>query len=156
MNTKQHFRWAFAILLVTASLLACSKSQHKQTSQQPLSTNLSSRDCVKSVIALDDSLGKVRNHACETLSLAQTIQNYANGLQRIDFRNCPPGFTAAFAKHRQAWLDMIPLAETHPELRGEMHVLFDKLEKGADAETFKPLLKAIWDTWAEIETAMKE
>ncbi len=51
---------------------------------------------------------------------------------------------------------MIPLAETHPELRGEMHVLFDKLEKCADAETFKPLLKAIWDTWAEIETAMKE
>lgn len=37
-----------------------------------------------------------------------------------------------------------------------MHILFEGFGKGKDANTFKPLLKAVWDTWGEIEVAMKE
>mgnify|MGYP007073270431 CR=1 FL=1 len=112
-------------------------------------------NCIQRIIDADNVLGKTRNHACETISMAETIQNYADGMAKLDFRGCPPDFAKAFERHRQAWIDMIPLVEKYPDMRGEMHVLFDQLEKGPDAETFKPLLKAIWDTWAEVEAAMK-
>ncbi|MBV6442974.1 MAG: hypothetical protein EPGJADBJ_04701 [Saprospiraceae bacterium] len=59
-------------------------------------------------------------------------------------------------KHRQVWLDMIPPMEKYHDRRGEMHILFVGLEKGKDADTFKPLLKVVLDTWGEIEAAMKE
>ncbi len=113
-------------------------------------------DCMKKIIAMDDSLGTIRNHACETVSLAETIRNYAASLQKLDFSSCPPSFATAFEKHRQAWLAMIPLAEKYPKLRGEMHDLFDQLKAGEDAAVFGPLLDAIWATWAEVELAMKQ
>jgi hypothetical protein len=75
-------------------------------------------------------------------------------MKKLDFQGCPPDFTVAFEKHRQAWNDMIPLVKKYPDLRGEMHVLFDQLEKGEDAERFKLLLKNVWDTWGEVEEAM--
>jgi hypothetical protein len=73
----------------------------------------------------------------------------------LSFANCPKGFTEAFEKHRQAWLDLIPFVKNYPELRGEMHVLFDEFEKGPEAAKFEPLVKKIWDTWYEVENAMK-
>jgi hypothetical protein len=36
-----------------------------------------------------------------------------------------------------------------------MHDLFDQLEKGPDAERFKPLVERIWETWREVEKAME-
>lgn len=50
---------------------------------------------------------------------------------------------------------MIPFVEKHPELRGEMHDLFDEVENSKDTNEFKPLLKEIWDTWGAVEVAMK-
>lgn len=137
-------------------MLACNNTGMAQQPASPPQTNISPKDCIQKIIAADDSLGKVRNHACETISLAETIRNYADALQRLDFSTCPAAFTAAFKKHRQAWLDMIPLMEKYPDLRGEMHVLFEGLEKGEDADTFKPLLKAVWDTWSEIDVLMRD
>lgn len=113
-------------------------------------------DCMAQVIALDDSLGKVRNRACQTISLSETIRQYADGMEKISYRGCPSDFTEAFRKHREAWLALIPVTDQYPGLRGEMHVLFKQLESGEHAERFKPLVKTVWDTWAEVEAAMKK
>ena len=61
-----------------------------------------------------------------------------------------------FEKHREAWLALLPVTDQYPDLRGEMHVLFKQLESGRHAESFKPLVKTVWDTWAEIEAVMQE
>ncbi|MBK7938656.1 MAG: hypothetical protein IPJ82_16920 [Lewinellaceae bacterium] len=112
-------------------------------------------DCMARVIVLDDSLGKARNRACQTVSLSETIRQYADGMEKISYRGCPSDFTEAFRKHREAWLALIPVTDQYPGLRGEMHVLFKQLESGEHAERFKPLVETVWDTWAEVEAAMK-
>ncbi len=111
--------------------------------------------CMAEAIALDDSLGYIRNHACETLPLSQSIRQYAAAIESIDFRGCPEPFSAGFKKHAAAWLALLPVTDQYPDLRGEMHTLFKQLESGRHAEQFKPLVKSVWDTWGEIEEAMK-
>jgi ketosteroid isomerase-like protein len=111
--------------------------------------------CVAEAIAIDDSLGYIRNHACEAISLSQTIQQYAQAIQQIDFSGCPPEFNAGFQKHAAAWLAMLPVTDQYPDLRGEMHDLFDQLKSDKYAEQFKSLEQTIWSTWKEIEEAMK-
>jgi hypothetical protein len=113
------------------------------------------KNCMTQAIASDDSLGKVRNRACEAISLSETIRQYADGMEKISYQNCPAAFTAAFKRHREAWLALLPVTDQHPDLRGEMHNLFKQLEAGEHAEQFKPLVKTVWDTWAEVEAAMK-
>lgn len=115
--------------------------------------NSTHADCVESILAKDAELGEIRNHACEKISLEQTIGEYVDGLKAMDFNACSPGFSQAFEKHIQAWISMMQFVKNYPDMRGEMHVLFDEIEKGEDAESFKPLLKNIWDTWGEIEKA---
>ena len=131
--------------------ISCTPSN---TGRQDTHNDISS-ECIASVIARDDELGTVRNHACEQISLAETIQNYVDKMGKVDFNDCPTAFKIAFEKHRQAWMEMIPLAKKYPDVRGEMHDIFNKIEKGDDKKEFKPLLKNIWDTWAEVEKAMK-
>ncbi|MCK6691312.1 MAG: nuclear transport factor 2 family protein [Thermoanaerobaculia bacterium] len=111
--------------------------------------------CMAEAIALDDSLGRIRNHACETVSLSQSIRQYAAAIAAIDFSGCPEPFSAGFKKHAAAWLALLPVTNQYSDLRGEMHTLFKQLESGRHAEQFKPLLKSVWDTWGEIEEAMK-
>ncbi|GEM_PF-2537847 len=113
-------------------------------------------DCMAEAILLDDSLGAVRNHACKSMSLSATIRQYADNIARIGQMGCPPAFAAGFEKHREAWLALLPVTDQYPDLRGEMHVLFKQLESGRHAESFKPLVKTVWDTWAEIEAVMQE
>lgn len=149
---KQLATLTWSVLLALSILTtACRSASHTQASRAITSPE----DCIQHIIALDDSLGRIRNYACETISMAATIRNYAEGMKKADFRQCPPEFSAAFERHRQAWLNMIPLVEKYPDMRGEMHVLFNQLELGKDAATFNPLLKNIWDTWAQVEAAMK-
>ncbi len=142
---------AFSILM-----LACNSSTPKNNTSSSHDSTALGKECIKKVIALDDSLGTVRNHACETISLSETIQKYVQGMEAINYNNCPEAFSTAFKKHREAWTAMLSITDQYPDLRGEMHDLFDGIEKGKDAAIFKPLLKAIWDTWAEVENAMKE
>lgn len=101
-------------------------------------------------------MGKARNHACETISLSETIRQYADAMGKINYRNCPEDFSAAFGRHQKAWLALLPVTDQYPNLRGEMHDLFAQIEAGDHAEQFKPLVKTVWDTWAEVEAAMKE
>ncbi len=156
MNCQKKLRFTTLFLLCCIFLLSCDNADSKQQNPTAAQTTISPQKAIEKVIAQDETLGGIRNHACETIPLAITIQQYADGLGEIDFSNCPEEFTKAFARHRDAWVQMIPFVEKYPDLRGEMHDLFDQFEKGDEADIFKPLLKAIWDTWAEVEEAMKE
>ena len=119
--------------------------------QKEKSTVVLNKNCIDKIIKIDDSLGKIRNHECEKISLSQTITNYANSLNNLDFNDCPQHFKIAFKNHEQAWRNMISLTNNYSEIRGEMHNLFNQIEASKDSATFKPLLKNIWDTWSVIE-----
>ena len=108
---------------------------------------------VERVLTADEELSQVRNHTSENGSLSDAIKSYIDALSKLNFKGCPDEFTAAFEKHRLAWSATLPIIEKHSDLRGEMHTLFDKIESGDDGDKFKPLKQAIFDTWAEIESA---
>lgn len=112
-------------------------------------------ECINRVMKADDSLGKIRNHSCEKGTLSSSIINYINGLKKLDFRNCPADFVKAFYIHTKAWIAMLKVTKKYPLLRGEMHELFDQLEKGKDGVAFKIKLGQIWSTWAEIEKIIR-
>ena len=154
MNTYSSF-----CILFLASILcsACGAGNKNSTTSNSTSKQNQevSKACIDRVIALDDSLGTIRNHACESISLSKTIHQYVDALKQIDFQQCPTAFTAAFQKHLQAWSAMTLVTDKYPAMRGEMHDLFDIIEQGEHQAAFKPRLKAIWDTWKEIEIAMK-
>ena len=107
--------------------------------------------CIDRVLEADSSIGSIRNKQCETVSLSQTILNYAEAMTAVSTQNCPEAFTDAYESHRQAWLALLPITDKYPAMRGEMHVLFRQLEQTADAEVFKKKLAKIWATWAEVE-----
>lgn len=112
--------------------------------------------CVDRIIALDDSLGTLRNHTCKQEPLSVTIAHYAGELTALDFSDCPDTFFSAFKRHISAWEDMLPIVSRYPHLRGEMHDLFAQLAASPDSIEFKIREKRIWSTWREIEEAMKE
>ncbi len=116
----------------------------------------SPKSCVERIIAADETLGDIRNHACEKISLSQTIKNYVAELKALDFNACPSDFTDGFDAHTSAWEDMVAVTDHYPNLRGEMHDLFDKIKEGEHAMEFNLRLKAIWDTWGSIESAIKK
>ena len=145
----------FFLALSSALLLTCGDPKPPGDSVATASSDVG-KLCIERVIALDDSLGTLRNHACEKISLSATIEQYVAGMRAMNFERCPGDFTKAFNQHIEAWSNMQVVTDRHPDLRGEMHDLFDQLEAGADSAQFKPRLKAIWDTWGEIEKAMKD
>ena len=135
---------------VCISLLIMNCTDKKK--DNPISKD-TAQDCITNVLKQDDSLGTIRNHACEAISLSATIDQYVSALNRLDFEACPESFHTAFKNHAEAWTKMEEFTTQYPDLRGEMHDLFDSIEKGKDSLSFKPLLKAIWDTWADVETS---
>ena len=90
------------------------------------------------------------------ISLSETIDNYVLQLKQLDFEPCPDSFKLAFMNHLEAWDKMTEVTDQYKELRGEMHVLFDSIAAGSDSMHFKPRLKAIWDTWGDVEKWKKE
>lgn len=103
------------------------------------------------LIAIDDSLGKIRNRQCMELSLSETIQKYAEAMKTIETQHCPNELVVAYRSHREAWEAMLEVTDNYPNLRGEMHVLFKELEQSNDQVLFKKRLDAIWSTWADVE-----
>ena len=110
---------------------------------------------IQQILEKDTELSDIRNHACKKCSLGDAIEEYVARLMELDFEGCPTDFTEAFKKHQSAWTALVPLAEKHSGLRGEMHDLLAKIEKTDDAEELANLKKEIFDTWAEIEKAAK-
>jgi hypothetical protein len=139
----------FNLLAITFYGLLLSCNQYATSDKKDLAEI--GNKCIEQLFALDDSLGKVRNHACNTISLSETIDQYYKGINEADFLNCPEKFQIAYKNHQKAWLDIKNVTEKYPELRGEMHDLFDKIKSGKDSSVFKQYLDAIWNTWAEVE-----
>lgn len=131
------------LLLFVSLLLGCGSDHTKKV------------ECMDRVIKIDDSLGKKRNNDCKTSSLSATIVNYTNGMKNIDFSGCPEDFKTAFRSHISAWDSMMKVTDNHDGLRGEMHDLFDTIERTKDSLHFKTYLDAIWATWANVEEAIK-
>jgi hypothetical protein len=59
-----------ALFFTVSLLFSCHRSAGKRQSPAEMQPPATPEICIKSVIALDDSLGTVRNHACEKISLA--------------------------------------------------------------------------------------
>lgn len=144
----------FYFFLVPALFFCACSNPNTTTSSTEATAPSVEKVCINKVIEVDAILGAARNHACEKISLSQTIKEYSKGIDNIDFAQCPKKFTTAFKKHQTAWLNMLMITDKYPDLRGEMHDLFKQLEETQDAERFKILLKDIWDTWAEVEQEM--
>lgn len=141
MKTNQLYTILFLL-----SLYCCQNSKKANIT-------INETDCIESVLAKDSELGKTRNHECETITLHKTIENYTKAMQNLNFEGCPETFSTAFEGHISAWDSMGEFTKAYSDLRGEMHVLFDSIEKTKDSTQFKSFLKDIWDTWAEVEAA---
>jgi hypothetical protein len=139
-----------AILLFVLVLAACSSEAGKKQPKlmDPAMVGLT---CVERILLMDDSLGTVRNHACENISLSETINNYVSGMESLDYDGCSQLFSQAYKQHMDAWKAMIPVTNKHPEIRGEMHDLFDQLAASPDSAVFSRNLKRIQDSWALVE-----
>ncbi|MBT8296384.1 MAG: hypothetical protein KJO51_08200 [Gramella sp.] len=110
-------------------------------------------DCVQRILARDSILGEVRNHATETTSVSKTVLDYTRELDSLDYSNCPEEFKKAFHEHINAWLNVRSVTDKYPHLRGEMHDVFNEIEKTSDSVRFKQLVGKIWETWARVEKA---
>lgn len=112
--------------------------------------------CIARIIAMDDSLGSVRNLSTISISLSETIRNYTDALDELDFSDCPKAFTKAFRSHIAAWRRMGAYLNRYSDLRGEMHALFAQIEDQADGPNaeFSKLHDAIWSTWEDVEAAV--
>ncbi|MEM7185198.1 MAG: hypothetical protein AAF466_00960 [Bacteroidota bacterium] len=131
-------------------------NDHKVEKTTPVDTNLTStKTCIKHIIAQDSVLGAVRNHAPETMPLSTAINQYAQDLQGLDYTGCPSGFVMAFHAHIEAWKEVTQVTDDYSELRGELHTVFDSLEKSPDSVRFRKLVKGVWDTWADVEEQMQ-
>lgn len=111
---------------------------------------------IQQILEKDAELSDIRNHACKKCSLGDAIDEYVARLMELDFDGCPNDFTESFQEHQSAWKALVPLAEKHSKLRGEMHDLLARIEQTDDAEELAKLKKEIFDTWAKIETAAKQ
>lgn len=137
------------ILLACLALAACATSAPPKPS--PAVT------AIRAVLQEDTGLGGVRNHAPESMPLAEAVEAYVSGLDTIDFGGCPADFIAAFERHRDAWRESIRYFEEFDGMRGELHDLFDEIrEIDADSRRrIEAIEKGIWDTWAEVEAAVE-
>jgi len=151
---KQVIRISFLIITILLFIISCGES--KLNNGNNSSADIIIDNCVKMIIADDDSLGTVRNNACKEISLSQTIINYTASLKSLDFSNCPKPFSDAFKSHIKAWNKMLVETDNYPEFRGEMHDIFDQIKAGPDSTKFKILEAEIWSTWSAVEDAMKK
>ncbi len=151
-----HFDFRQISILAVFFLSGCGGSPTKEKALSPEEVKKAEKSCIETVLRIDDSLGTIRNHACETVSLSQAVTNYTESLGKIDFRQCPAEFTEAFNIHKKAWINFKQVSDIYPALRGEMHDLFDTIEKSADSTEFKKQSKLIWDTWAKIDEIAKK
>lgn len=147
-------RYKTLIIFSLFMLPACNDDNRKKGETTKI-TAVQQSECIRRFMSTDDSLGKIRNHACETVSLSKSIQQYVQALRKADYGICLPSFQEAVNKHLDAWQGILKITDRYPDLRGEMHALFDQLEKTKDSAAFKPLLDKIWDTWAGVEEYIK-
>lgn len=150
---KRYSTGFFLVMVAVGIFTSCDRSLNRfQEKQQVTEAEKKSMD---RVIAIDDSIGKIRNKECRTLSLSQTITNYTEKMKQINMEGCPKEFSKSFDQHITSWNNLLQVTDKYPQLRGEMHDLFQKLEKSQDSAVFKKLKNDVWDTWDLIEVTTK-
>ena len=148
---KQVIKKLILAFVLSFVLFQSCKENDTRTTDDISNDLKSEKDCISHIIAADDSLGSLRNNECREVSLSQTVKNYVANLESLNFENCSPEFTSAFQKHISAWVNTLSVTDNHLELRGEMHDVFNRIEKTKDSLEFRILVKDIWDTWAVVE-----
>ncbi|MGH2667444.1 hypothetical protein [Flavobacterium sp.] len=143
----------FLIIATVCFLSSCDRSIQRFQQQNQISE--AERACVDKVIAIDDSIGKIRNKECQKLSLSQTISNYTDKMKKISTEGCPKEFSKSFNQHIDSWKNLLEVTDKYPEMRGEMHDLFKELEKSKDSAVFKKLKNVVWETWDLVEITSK-
>jgi hypothetical protein len=128
------------IFIAVIYLIAC-------TARTEESDAAHERECIEVILATDDSLGQLRNNASKTMPLSTVIRGYVHDLKQLETHGCPDDFVVAVDAHRAAWIGMLDITDKYPDLRGEMHVLFDSIAAGRDSTGYKIRLQAVWDTW---------
>ncbi len=150
---------ARGILLVVAAVFAMATGCREQQAVVPrggVEVPEAAVDYVTAIhdlLSIDSELGLVRNRASETKPVADAVREYVEGIDATDFSACPADFAAAFQWHRDAWRESIPFLEQFPDLRGEMHDVFDEIRsRGGETSLELERLEAqIWDSWREVE-----
>ncbi len=157
MKYSLKFRARFLYFFITGFfiLVGCKEKQRHKSPAHTASAD-SYKNCIETILKKDDSLGTLRNHGSETVSLSETIKNYSKALKRLDFSSCPEGFSKAFDEHISAWNQMLSVTDKYPDLRGELHDIFDQIKTTPDSMVFETRLKAIWDTWESIDSIKKK
>lgn len=112
---------------------------------------------IQSVLAADEVAGARRNEASRHRPLHRVVADYVADLQALDTARCPADFTAALADHREAWRASEEFFARYDGLRGEMHVLFERIRAmgEGDRRGLEEVEEAIWGTWDEVEAAAR-
>jgi hypothetical protein len=133
---------------------ASSSSQGENLSPE-VATAPSPPKAVARILAADGVLGEARNHDCEGVSLETSVRRYVAGLDGLDFRSAPGDFAWAFARHRDAWEGAIPFFARYPDLRGELHALFDEIRHSSEKARLELERHEaeIRETWAEVKSS---
>lgn len=131
-------------------LFGCKETGEKRIDSEEKIISAST-NCIERIFMTDSIFGAVRNRASEQISMSESISNYTNSLDSMDYTHCPATFKAAFEEHTRAWSQMKNVSDKYPSLRGELHDIFAQLEKSEDSTEFKKLLKGIMDTWKVVE-----
>jgi hypothetical protein len=143
--------------LLISTLSNCQQSGQKSSSLTgPAGTEAPSAEAIRIIMAADEKLGDIRNHACEDTTLAETVRRYVAGLAALDFSRCPEDFTAAFRAHRDAWEATISFFDQFGELRGEMHELLETIEQGEKAPALQSYIRPVWDTWGKVDSIARK
>lgn len=110
------------------------------------------------VLEEDAQLGATRNHASETGPIAEAIRRYVAGLDALDVSDCPEAFVHALGRHRSAWEQSVAFFEQFPELRGELHDVFEMIRTRDEASSagLEAAEAGIWSTWAEVEAVVEK
>ena len=142
------------LFLILLLILGCKETNANQNNSDS-TVDLKRAKCVEQIFVKDSILGDVRNHASENLPLSEALNNYTKELESLDYSSCPDSFITAFHKHIEAWKMVTKISDKYPSLRGELHEIFEELEKGKDSTEFKYLVKQVLDTWTIVEESAK-
>jgi len=111
--------------------------------------------CVQRVLEADTRLGQERDQASLNRPVGTVARRYADALKQLDFTDCPPPFTSAFARHAQAWAESADFLDRFAEERGELHALFTAIKTRKEGAGLADHEAHIWSTWAEVTAAMQ-
>lgn len=142
------------IALVSLMLMGCKNSKPGTRESQKIFLKAESH-CMEKVLEEDIYLGELRNQASRSISLSEAILKYTEGMRALDFSNCPEDFTVAFKEHIDAWEELRDVSDYYPAVRGELHDVFQVLEKSKDSVLFNQLVERVWKTWELVEQRAK-